>query len=200
MFRDKKNSFSRGGAILSGILEIAQVVSISLIIVLVIKYYLIQPFMIKGASMEPNFQDGNYIVADEISYRFQEPARGEVVVFHFPFDQKQYFIKRIIGLPGETVEIKDKQVIIHKNQNQESEVLSETYLPDNVKSKTEGSLKVTLKESEFFVMGDNRFHDKSSDSRSWGPVEKDLIVGKVWFRIWIIEKIIGGFKAIVMPS
>lgn len=198
MFESKKNKFGIGATILSGILEIAQVVSVSLIIVLIIKYYLIQPFMIKGNSMEPNFHDGNYIVADEISYRFRGPERGEVIVFHFPIDEKQYFIKRIIGLPGETVEIKNKQVIISSSENPEGTAIDESYLPENIRDKTEGNLKITLKENEYFVMGDNRFHDKSSDSRSWGPVSKDLIVGKVMFRIWIIEKIIGGFKALVM--
>ncbi len=183
---------------MAGILEIAQVVSVSLIIVLIIKYYLIQPFMIKGNSMEPNFHDGNYIVADEISYRFRTPEREEVIVFHFPIDEKQYFIKRIIGLPGETVEIKDKQVKVSSNSDPEGKFLDENYLPENVRNKTEGNLKVTLKDNEYFVMGDNRFHEKSSDSRSWGPVSQDLVVGKVMFRIWIIEKIIGGFKALMM--
>lgn len=198
MFESKKNKFGVGATILSGILEIAQVVSVSLIIVLIIKYYLIQPFMIKGNSMEPNFHDGNYIVADEVSYRFRGPERGEVIVFHFPIDEKQYFIKRIIGLPGETVEINNKQVAISSSDNPEGTTIDESYLPENVRNKTEGNIKVTLKDNEYFVMGDNRFHDKSSDSRSWGPVPKDLIVGKVMFRIWIIEKIIGGFKALVM--
>lgn len=198
MSESQKNKFSFGATILSGILEIAQVVSVSLIIVLIIKYYLIQPFMIKGNSMEPNFHDGNYVVADEISYRFREPERGEVIVFHFPVDEKQYFIKRIIGLPGETIEIKDKQVTVYSGQEGTGTVLDESYLPENIRNRTEGNLKVTLKDNEYFVMGDNRFHDKSSDSRSWGPVPEDLIVGKVMFRIWIIEKIIGGFKALVM--
>ncbi len=183
---------------MAGILEIAQVVSVSLIIVLLIKYYLIQPFMIKGSSMEPNFHDGNYIVADEISYRFREPKRGEVIVFHFPIDEKQYFIKRIIGLPGETIEIKNHQVTISNSDNKEGIVLDEQYLPENVRNRTEGNLKISLKENEYFVMGDNRFHDKSSDSRSWGPVPENLVVGKVMFRVWIIEKIIDGFKALVM--
>src|SRR3989344_1293745 len=83
--------------------EIFKVVVISLVIIIPIRYFLIKPFYVKGASMEPNFHDYEYLIIDEISYRFNQPARGEVVVFKYPFDQSQFFIKRIIGMPGETV-------------------------------------------------------------------------------------------------
>src|SRR3989338_71148 len=93
--------------------EIAEVFFIALIAVAAIKYFLIQPFIVNGASMEPNFYDGDYILVDEISYRFNDPQRGDVVVFHSPQDKSIYYIKRIIGLPGEKVEIEDDRVKIY---------------------------------------------------------------------------------------
>ena len=92
--------------------ETIKVVVVSLAIILPIRYYLVQPFFVKGASMEANFEDGDYLLVDEISYRFSEPARGDVIIFRYPEDRSQFFIKRIIGLPGETVEIKSNKVTI----------------------------------------------------------------------------------------
>ena len=113
---------------LAFIWETAKVVVVSLAIIIPIRYFLVQPFFVKGASMEATFDDGNYILIDEISYRFRDPARGEVVVFRFPEDKTQFFIKRIIGLPEETVEIKNDQIIIHNKQHPEGFVLNENPL------------------------------------------------------------------------
>src|SRR5680860_453257 len=93
--------------------EIIKVVSISLAIILPIRYFLIQPFYVKGASMEPNFHDREYLIVDEISYRFREPARGDVIVFRYPENPEEYFIKRIIGLPGESLEIMNGGVYLY---------------------------------------------------------------------------------------
>ncbi len=175
---------SKTGGTLSNFLEILQVVLTSLIIVWLIRSYVIQPFLVKGASMEPNFHDGNYLIVDELSYRFRSPGRGEVIVFKYPKDPSQYFIKRIVGLPGEKVVIKNKQVTIYNNANPNGLLLDERYLPSE--EVTKGDVTVQLNPSEYFVMGDNRLF--SSDSRSWGTLPANLIVGKAWIRAWPLEQ------------
>jgi len=170
----------RSGTILSSILEIVQVVIISLIIVFLVRSYVIQPFLVKGASMEPTFQDGNYLVIDEVSYRLHQPKRGDVVVFKYPRDPKQYFIKRIVGLPNERVEIKNKKVTIYNGEFPNGLKLDEKYLPSD--DTTNGNITTQLGPEEYFVLGDNR--PFSSDSRYWGFLPKDLIVGRVWLRAW----------------
>ena len=162
--------------------EIFQIVILALVIVLPIRYFLFQPFLVKGQSMEPNFHDDDYLIVDEISYHFREPKRGDVVVFKYPKNPSQRFIKRIIGLPGETVEIKDGEVIIIKDG--QSQILDESsYLSPFLK--TSGNLKITLNQNEYFVLGDNRF--VSADSRSWGTLPKKFITGRVIFRLWPIR-------------
>lgn len=167
-------------AIFSFIWEIIKVVVISLLIVIPIRYFVIQPFFVKGMSMEPAFDDGQYLIVDEISYRFASPQRGEVVVFRYPNDPSQYYIKRIIGLPGETVEVVGGGVIVYNEENPAGLTLAEKYLPNELK--TIGSMKISLNEEEYFVLGDNR--EASSDSRRWGPLDKNYIIGRVWLRIW----------------
>ena len=161
--------------------EILKIVILALVIVIPIRYFLFQPFLVKGQSMEPNFHDDDYLIIDEISYRFREPKRGEVIVFKYPRNPSQRFIKRIIGLPGETVEISDGKVIVIKNDN--PKILDESsYLSQSLK--TSGNRKITLGENEYFVLGDNRL--VSADSRSWGTLPKKYITGRVIFRAWPI--------------
>ncbi len=167
------------------ILEIIKVVLISLAIIVPVRYFLIQPFYVKGASMEPNFFDHEYLIIDEISYRFGEPDRGDIVVFKYPRDPSQYFIKRIIGLPNETLEIKDGEIIIYNKDRSEGVLLNEEYLDESVK--TLGNRVLSLGADEYFIMGDNRL--ASFDSRSFGPINKNLIIGRVWFRGWPFDKI-----------
>jgi len=167
--------------------EIVKVVSISLAIILPVRYYLIQPFYVKGASMEPNFHDHEYLIIDEISYRFKAPERGQVVVFRYPRNPQEYYIKRIIGLPGEEVQIKDGQVTIYNEFYPEGMTLAEDYLPDGVETYDGSEIKVPISENEYFVLGDNRFASK--DSRSFGSVDKAFITGKVLFRGWPLDKI-----------
>ena len=162
-------------------LEIAKILFISLAIVLPIRYFIVQPFIVRGASMEPNFHDGQYLIIDEISYDVRKPARGEVIVFHYPKDPSQFFIKRIIGLPNERVEIKEGRVTIFNNENQNGILLDEHYL-DPPNHATYPDRDVTLAPSEYFLMGDNR--DFSSDSRFWGPMDKKFMVGRTLFRAW----------------
>ena len=144
--------------------EFVQVIIIAAIIVLPIRYFVFQPFIVKGDSMVPNFHSGDYLIVDEISYRFSGPSRGDVIVFHYPLDESQRFIKRVIGLPGETVEVKEGKITVIPKDGENVFTLNEKlYLPDLLS--TGGDVKITLKEDEFFVLGDNR--QFSYDSRIW---------------------------------
>jgi len=164
--------------------DLVKVICISLAIIIPVRYFLIQPFYVKGASMEPNFYDHEYLIIDEISYRFHSPARGDIVVFKYPKDPSQYFIKRIIGLPGETVEIKGNQIYIY--QGNKKYLLDETsYL--SPLARMQGEYKWTLGPTEYYVLGDNRQY--SLDSRIFGPIDRSLIIGRTWVRGWPLDKI-----------
>ena len=165
------------GAVAMFVVEVLQIVIISSAIIIPIRLFLIQPFYVKGASMEPNFYNNEYLIIDELSYRFREPIRGEIVVFHYPKDETQYFIKRVIGLPGETIEITDGKIILYNVEHPNGKILEEDYIDHE---KTSGKRKVTLAADEFYVLGDNR--DSSLDSRSFGAIDDDVIVGRVWVR------------------
>ena len=163
--------------------EITKIVIIALLIVVPIRYFIFQPFFVKGQSMEPNFENNDYLIVDEISYRFRVPQRGEVIVFKNPQNPFQRYIKRIIGLPGETVEIEDGKVIISKDS--ETWVLDESaYLPPASQTDPKGFKILTLGQDQYFVLGDNRTN--SADSRSWGALPEDEIIGRVFFRAWPI--------------
>ena len=168
-------------------LEIIKVFLIALAIVIPVRYFLIQPFYVKGASMEPTYADHEYLIIDELSYYLRSPERGEVVVFKYPRNPRQYYIKRIVGLPGDTIFIKDKKVII-KDGEKEMMVLDETsYLDPSVPTNSFNYSEVTLDENEFFVMGDNR--TASYDSRHFGPIENDAIVGRALIRVLPFDRI-----------
>jgi signal peptidase I len=164
---------------LSFIWEVAKIAIIALLIVAPIRFFLFQPFLVKGQSMEPNFYNSDYLIVDELSYRFREPLRGEVVVFKYPQDVSQRYIKRIIGLPNETIKIQDGKVFILQENKQY--ILDETnYFPDSIQ--TLGNITISLQEDEYFVLGDNR--QFSSDSRRWGAVADEEIVGRAFLRLW----------------
>lgn len=165
---------------LAFIWETIKIVVISLAIIVPVRYFLVQPFFVKGASMESTFENGDYILIDEISYAFGEPQRGDVVVFRFPRDHTQFFIKRIIALPEETVVIKNNQVKVFNKDNPNGFVLNEPYLDKS--QETLGDIRVKTDPNEYYVLGDNRL--ESSDSRSWGPLNRELITGKVFLRAW----------------
>ena len=158
--------------------EMIKTLVLAVLVVLPIRYFLFQPFFVQGSSMYPNFEDGDYLIVDEITYRFRDPQRGEVVIFKYPKDASQLYIKRIIGLPGESIEIKDGEIIVANDSGKQT--LEEGYIP--LDSKTLGNIKVNLTEGEYFVLGDNRMF--SSDSRRWGTVPRENIVGKAYFRAW----------------
>ncbi len=151
--------------------------ALAVIIVIPIRMLIFQPFLVKGSSMEPNFHNGDYLIIDELSYRLRDPLREEVVIFKFPDNPSQKYIKRIIGLPGETIEVKEGKVRI--TGPHEAFVLDEnTYLPG---AETIGFETLTLGTNEYFVLGDNREH--SSDSRYWGSVPRANLIGRVWWRV-----------------
>lgn len=157
-------------------IEIVQIGVLSLALVVLIRTFLVQPFYVKGASMEPNFEDHEYLVIDEISYRLRAPERGEVVVFRYPRNPKEFFIKRIIGLPGDLVKISGGQVLVN------GKVLNEPY----IERTTTGEHDVTLGADEYFLMGDNR--PSSLDSRIFGPVKKEFLIGRAWLRGWPLDR------------
>jgi signal peptidase I len=159
--------------------EILKIVIISLAIIIPIRYFLIQPFFVKGASMEPNFLNGDYLIVDEISYRLNAPQRGDVVIFRYPLDPSQFFIKRVIGLPGEKVKVMDEHVFVN------DKLLDETKYLQGVD--TAGNVEVVLGNDEYFVLGDNR--QASSDSRRWGEVNKKFIIGRAWLRAWPFNRL-----------
>ncbi len=169
------------------VLELIKVVVISLAIIIPIRYFLIQPFYVKGASMEPNFYDHEYLIIDEITYRFTAPQRGDIIVFRYPKNPQEYFIKRLIGLPGEKIQIKDGEVYIYNKDNSGGMKLAEPYLAPGTKTYGLSEEPITLEANQGYVLGDNR--NSSKDSRSFGPVSRDLIIGRVLLRGWPFARI-----------
>ncbi len=167
--------------------ELIKVVIISLAIILPIRYFLIQPFYVKGASMEPSFYDHEYLIIDEISYRLREPQRGDIIVFRYPQNTQEYFIKRLIGLPGEKVQLKDGDVYIYNQQFPDGFKLNESYLSPGTKTYGFNEEILSLGQDEFYLLGDNR--NSSKDSRSFGQVNKNFIIGRVLFRGWPVNRI-----------
>ena len=189
----KKNSFLKEGLLF--IKETFTIVIICLVIVVAVRHYLIQPFFVNGKSMEPNFYDGEYLIVDEFSYRFlNKPSRGDVIVFRYPSNPSQFYIKRIIGLPNEKVAIENNQVIIYNGWHPDGVILNESiYLAPEILTKSNG-LTYELEDDEYFVLGDNR--NVSADSRFWGELDEDLIIGKAWIRAWPFDRfsVFGGVE------
>jgi len=163
-----------------------------------IRFYLVQPFYVDGQSMEPNFNNGEYLLIDEISYKFREPARGEVIVFRPPVNTYQSYIKRIIALPKEEISFKDIGYTVKNNKYQNGATIEESYLsPGTI---VQGSGVTSLADNQYFVMGDNR--TASSDSRIFGAINKKNITGRVWFYIktepWVSIPLFG--TKIVIPK
>jgi len=176
-------------------LEIVKIFILAIVVIVPIRVFLFQPFFVQGASMEPNFEDGQYLIVNELGYKetdlkffkvdsFKELKREDVIVFRYPHNPSQFFIKRIIGLPGERIRLDKGSVYIYNDKNPEGLKLDETYLPKDLNTKGENDYQI--KNDEYFVMGDNRNH--SSDSRVWGPVKTSNVVGKVLLRAWPINK------------
>lgn len=170
------------GAVIVFLLEVLQIVLIAAVVIVPIRIFLIKPFVVKGASMEPSFYNDEYLIIDEISYRFREIKRGETVVFVPPTNESQFYIKRVVGLPGETVEVIDGDIIIYNAEHPDGIKLQEDYTDEY----TLGRMRVELGEEEFFLVGDNR--DASYDSRNIGPINAGSIVGRAWIRGFPLNK------------
>lgn len=174
---------------LSGFFEWVKIILFALVISLPIRYFIIEPFVVNGASMDPTFATGQFLIVDRISYRFENPSRGQVIVFRYPNNPSIYYIKRIIGLPGETISLKDGKVTVTAADSDATStktvVLDEKYIQSIHVS--HDNLTVKLGPTQYFVMGDNRA--ESSDSRVWGPLEKDLIVGRPFLRLFPVSSV-----------
>lgn len=166
------------------LLELVKVAVLAGITIGLVRYFLFKPFYVKGASMEPNFYEHEYLIIDEITYRLREPERGEVIVFKYPEDPREYFLKRVIGLPGERVKIAEGRVWIYNDAHPEGMEIDESYLPKDLA--TVGEKITVLGQDQYFVLGDNR--NNSHDSRRFGAVDRSLIVGRVWFRGWPLSR------------
>jgi signal peptidase I len=165
--------------------DIIKFALIALLIVVPIRWFVAQPFVVKGASMEPTFENGEYLIVDQLSYHLGEPNRGDVIIMRYPKDPSVFFIKRIIGLPNETVEIQGKRVIIRHGAGTESLTLDESFI-DPSRMRDEYATYV-LGATDYFVMGDNRI--ESSDSRSWGLLPRKDVVGRALFRLFPLNRI-----------
>jgi signal peptidase I len=174
--------------------ELIRIIVVAFVVMIAFRVFVAEPFVVSGSSMVPNFHNKEYLVVDKVSYRFGEPKRGDVIVFKYPKDTSQYFIKRIIGLPGERIQIDNGQVKIFNEEHPEGAIVTEPYLASQ--NATFGKTDiVTLGSSEYYVLGDNRL--ASSDSRVWGVLPKHNIIGKVWFRAFPLAEF--GFPSFPDP-
>lgn len=164
--------------------EIIRFSLIALLIVLPIRLFIAQPFIVSGASMETTFTTGQYLIVDQLSYHFEEPARGDVIVFRYPKDPSKFFIKRIIGIPGDTISIDGSDVRLSNTEHPDGVLLDESYV---LSMKPSSTITETLGNDEYFVMGDNR--DASSDSRAWGVLPRSNIVGRTFLRLFPVTKV-----------
>lgn len=163
--------------------ELLKFACIALAIVLPVRLFIAQPFIVSGASMVPTFESGEYLIVDELSYRFSEPMRGDVVIFRYPKDTTEFFIKRIIGLPGEVVTITQGAILIEKTDGT-TQTLTDQYV---VHTGNGGNQRYSVPPESYFVLGDNR--PESSDSRTWGFVPRKNIVGKTFVRLLPLQSI-----------
>jgi signal peptidase I len=177
---------SRLKVVATFLFEVVKVIALAVVMIFVIRYFLFKPFYVKGASMEPNFLDHEYLIVDELTYRLRAPERGEVVVFKYPNNQQEFFLKRIIGLPGERVKIADGKVTVYNSAHPEGVELKEDYLASDLVTNGEPRT-ITLGPDEFYVLGDNR--PNSFDSRRFGAVKKELVVGRALFRGWPLSRV-----------
>lgn len=164
-------------------LDIIQVIVFAVAIFLFVYLLILQPHKIKGDSMQPNFPDAEYLLTDKVTYRLEEPKRGDVIVFKAPTGNGDEFIKRILGLPGETISITNGNVYLN------GEVLEEPYLSDEIYTSSASFLsegkEVFVPKESYLVFGDNR--PRSSDSRVFGFITKEDITGRAWLVYWPIQ-------------
>ena len=181
---------------LISVFEVAEIAVVTIVTVIIIRTFLVQPFIVSGGSMDPNFTNGDYLLVDELTYRLRTPERGEVAVFRYPNEESTFFIKRIIGLPGEKITITNGKVEVFNAEHPDGLVLAEHYLPPALETLPRGNGKVefSVAAGEFFVLGDNRM--QSFDSRDWGLVKRSEIIGLARVRLWPVS----AFHAFAAPS
>ena len=165
--------------ILGFLLYVMMVVGITFFIITFIG----QRTYVSGSSMENTLHHGDNLIVDKLTYRFSKPKRYDIIVFPFRYQEKTYYIKRIIGLPGETIQIQDGVIWI------DGEVLQESYGREVMKNAGLAADMITLGEDEYFVLGDNRNDSTDSRDPSVGVIHKDEIIGRAWLRIWPLDKI-----------
>lgn len=161
------------------LVEIIRFSIIALIIVIPVRMFVAQPFIVSGASMENTFHSGEYLIVDQLTYHLETPLRGDVVVFRYPKDPSKFFIKRVIGVPGDIITISGNDVTITNPANPAGITLDESYIKSMEKTV---DITEELGPREYFVMGDNR--DESSDSRVWGVLQQENIVGRAFLRLF----------------
>ena len=174
---------NQSGSVREFVMETVKFAILAALVVLPIRFFIAQPFIVKGESMDPTFGDGQYLIVDEISYYSGDPERGEVIIFKYPNDPSKYFIKRVVGLPGETVSIQNGRVTIRTKNLPAGFSLDESY----VANASGESAVFSLGEDEYFVMGDNRRN--SFDSRAWGVLPRKNIIGRAFARLLPVDQI-----------
>lgn len=157
--------------------ELVRFAFMTLLVVIPMRMFVLEPFVVSGSSMVPTFANGDYLIIDKISYELGNPKRDDVVIFRYPKDQTKFYIKRVIGLPSETVDISGNNITIINKEYPEGFKLNQPF----VKNTANNNIRFELKSNEYFVMGDNR--SASSDSRYWGAVPRGLIEGKAFLRL-----------------
>lgn len=179
------------------LLDSLKILLIALAIVIPVRMLLFQPFVVKGDSMEPNYHSGDYLIIDELSYRLRDPQRGEVIVFKYPLNTSLRYIKRIIALPNETIDLKNGEVYVSMAGSEPKKIDESLYISDKTREAWKSMLNdgpITLKSNEYFVMGDNRNY--SSDSRVWGVLPAQDITGRVLLRISPLEVILNTINSV----
>jgi len=170
-------------------LDLGKTAAIVFVIAFLLRYFAVQPYIVDGESMRPTYQNREYLLAEKVSYLIGQPKRGDVIVFNYPKNPRVNYIKRIIGLPNETVKIINSKITIINAENPNGLVLTEDYLPPDFKTLTPevtGDFVKKLGNDEYFVLGDNREH--SSDSREWGVLPRNLIVGRSWVTLLPLDR------------
>lgn len=179
------------------LLDSLKILLIALAIVIPVRMLLFQPFVVKGDSMEPNYHSGDYLIIDELSYRLRDPQRGEVIVFKYPLNTSLRYIKRIIALPNETIQLENGEVYVSMAGGELKKIDESLYIGDKTREAWKNMLNdgpITLKSNEYFVMGDNRNY--SSDSRVWGVLPVQDITGRVLLRLSPFEVLLNTINSV----